>query len=85
MPHSPNLRPKGDGHVNYCRNPDFDLKGPWCYTTDPSIRWERCEVEICPDESMLIYLTFAQERLYLRINILDEMHHGRKSSTSDIF
>lgn len=31
---------------NYCRNPDGET-GAWCYTTDPEIRWEYCEVPIC--------------------------------------
>jgi len=29
---------------NFCRNPDNDPDGPWCYTVDPSLRWERCYV-----------------------------------------
>ncbi|KAF3831331.1 hypothetical protein GH733_000068 [Mirounga leonina] len=32
--------------LNYCRNPDGD-KSPWCYTTDPSVRWEFCNLEKC--------------------------------------
>ena len=27
---------------NYCRNPDGEPKGVWCYTTDPKTRWEYC-------------------------------------------
>ena len=33
--------------VNYCRNPDGENEGPWCYTTDPDMRWEYCDVPIC--------------------------------------
>ena len=36
-----------DDAANYCRNPDVGLKGPWCYTTDPSERWEFCEIDYC--------------------------------------
>jgi len=33
---------------NYCRNPDNEPEGPWCYTTDPGKRWEYCGVPTCP-------------------------------------
>ena len=29
------------GNHSYCRDTG---RGPWCYTTDPDIRWERCSV-----------------------------------------
>jgi len=33
---------------NYCRNPDESwTEGVWCYTTDPSKRWETCDVPLC--------------------------------------
>ena len=34
------------GH-NFCRNPDADEKGPWCYTTDPNTRYEYCNIPKC--------------------------------------
>ncbi|XP_078691944.1 uncharacterized protein LOC144922175 [Branchiostoma floridae x Branchiostoma belcheri] len=33
---------------NFCRNPDGS-GGPWCYTTDPDVRWEYCDVPTCDD------------------------------------
>ncbi|XP_078383586.1 uncharacterized protein LOC144666105 isoform X1 [Oculina patagonica] len=34
---------------NMCRNPDSSAPdGPWCYTTDPKVRWEYCNVSRCP-------------------------------------
>ncbi|XP_021361821.1 sushi, von Willebrand factor type A, EGF and pentraxin domain-containing protein 1-like isoform X1 [Mizuhopecten yessoensis] len=31
---------------NFCRNPDKEVS-PWCYTLDPSVRWEICPVPLC--------------------------------------
>uniref|UniRef100_A0A8C9T127 Macrophage stimulating 1 n=1 Tax=Scleropages formosus TaxID=113540 RepID=A0A8C9T127_SCLFO len=36
--------------LNYCRNPDGDRIGPWCYTTDPERRYESCNIPRCEDE-----------------------------------
>uniref|UniRef100_A0A452GQD4 Kringle domain-containing protein n=1 Tax=Gopherus agassizii TaxID=38772 RepID=A0A452GQD4_9SAUR len=35
-----------DLRQNYCRNPDGD-RAPWCYTIDPSVRWEYCNLRRC--------------------------------------
>ncbi|CAG2199219.1 PLG [Mytilus edulis] len=32
---------------NYCRNPDNEPHGPWCYTTDAKKRWEYCAIPYC--------------------------------------
>ena len=32
---------------NYCRNPDDEPEGPWCYTIDLGKRWEYCDIPIC--------------------------------------
>ena len=39
-------RPYLEGH-NYCRNPEGRGSQPWCYTTDPDMRWEYCNVPLC--------------------------------------
>ncbi|CAG2226653.1 PLG [Mytilus edulis] len=35
-----------DKNTNYCRDPD-NTGAPWCYTTDPNVRWEFCPVRKC--------------------------------------
>ncbi|XP_016008226.2 plasminogen isoform X2 [Rousettus aegyptiacus] len=58
---TPNKYPHANLTMNYCRNPDAD-KGPWCYTTDPRVRWEFCNLKKCSDteESPTNTQTLAQ-------------------------
>mmetsp|Transcript_3099 Transcript_3099/g.5688 ORF Transcript_3099/g.5688 Transcript_3099/m.5688 type:complete len:2005 (+) Transcript_3099:213-6227(+) len=41
--------PYGGLDENYCRNPtpDEDHQDAWCFTTDPSVEWEHCDVPLC--------------------------------------
>ncbi|TRY83075.1 hypothetical protein DNTS_013537 [Danionella cerebrum] len=32
---------------NFCRNPGGESDRPWCYTTNPNIRWEYCALPKC--------------------------------------
>ncbi|CAC5400511.1 MRC [Mytilus coruscus] len=41
---------------NYCRNPDNEPYGPWCYTTDVNQRWEYCDTPYC-DETVTPSIT----------------------------
>ncbi|XP_007943452.1 plasminogen [Orycteropus afer afer] len=45
---TPRNFPNADLTMNYCRNPDADER-PWCFTTDPSVRWEYCNLNKCPE------------------------------------
>nr|XP_058964160.1 plasminogen-like [Pocillopora verrucosa]XP_058964161.1 plasminogen-like [Pocillopora verrucosa] len=40
---------KSKNDSNLCHNPDSSAPdGPWCYTTDPNVRWEYCNISRCP-------------------------------------
>lgn len=41
--------PRNGLEENYCRNPDRDKRGPWCYTVDPSVRHQSCGIKKCED------------------------------------
>ncbi|XP_043562363.1 prothrombin [Chiloscyllium plagiosum] len=34
---------------NYCRNPDGDEDGAWCFTTDPEVEIDYCNLNYCDD------------------------------------
>ncbi|XP_043828130.1 prothrombin, partial [Dromiciops gliroides] len=60
-PHKPDLNssthPDSDLRENFCRNPDGSSTGPWCYTTDPTLRREECSIPICGKDSFTVPLT----------------------------
>jgi len=40
-----------DFDTNFCRNPDNMVDGAWCYTTDPNVRWEYCDIPTCETDN----------------------------------
>ncbi|XP_016532822.1 hepatocyte growth factor a isoform X1 [Poecilia formosa] len=46
----PDRYPKQDLRENFCRNPNNDPGGPWCYTTDPNVRAEECGIPQCSQD-----------------------------------
>ncbi|XP_053572492.1 hepatocyte growth factor [Bombina bombina] len=39
---------------NYCRNPDNDVHGPWCYTDSPLIPWDYCHISRCDGDTSVM-------------------------------
>ena len=42
-----NRYPNSDLTSNYCRNPDHDPNGPWCYTKANAEGYEYCGIPKC--------------------------------------
>ncbi|XP_058162249.1 prothrombin [Dasypus novemcinctus] len=60
-PHKPEINfttyPGADLQENFCRNPEGSTAGPWCYTTDPTVKREECTVPVCGQENFTVKLT----------------------------
>ncbi|XP_049426364.1 prothrombin [Epinephelus fuscoguttatus] len=37
-------------HENFCRNPNNNPDGPWCFTKDPTVQKETCRVPTCGED-----------------------------------
>ncbi|KAJ7417531.1 Muscle, skeletal receptor tyrosine protein kinase [Willisornis vidua] len=46
---TPQVFPELFDAENYCRNPGGENERPWCYTKDPAVIWEYCNVSPCGD------------------------------------
>ncbi|KAE8743856.1 Tyrosine-kinase receptor Ror2 [Frankliniella occidentalis] len=43
----PNVFPEVQNAENYCRNAGGEEHAPWCYTMDPIVRWQHCDIPLC--------------------------------------
>jgi len=89
-PHVPNDKfhdtsfPDGSREAaeNYCRNPDsFYLNGVWCYTMDPNVRREDCDVPECG--TVCLFLSLECINIYpYALCILVKMLYAMAASKS---
>ena len=64
---------------NYCRNvPEFE-RGPWCYTTSSSKRWDLCDVPMCSKSHSS--LSFIITRQIIRSRIIASLLRSQKRKT----
>nr|XP_018667559.1 low-density lipoprotein receptor-related protein 6-like isoform X2 [Ciona intestinalis] len=87
VPHRPKYIPQDGGEHNYCRNPDGDLKGTWCYTMNVSSRWEYCNIPKCFDDSLVIWTNYdAQSQSTHLLSVMaDPEVVKNKTDTSGVF
>ena len=62
----PNVFPEMSDSNNYCRNGGGIESSPWCYTMDPLVRWQHCDIEKCGKWRIELNIVFC---LYLQQNI----------------
>ncbi|KAF7993844.1 hypothetical protein HCN44_011113 [Aphidius gifuensis] len=72
---------------NYCRDPSRSIAGTWCYTTDPNVPQDLCDVKDCekPEEcTFLVRGSGIGRRLYiLPEHRLDGLHFALKAWEPD--
>ena len=69
----------GLGNHNYCRNPDLESVGIWCYTTT-SLRWEQCDPltvdEIYPERKAKAMELFRNTKRWKKM-VVDTVNNGK--------
>ncbi|KAK7582622.1 hypothetical protein V9T40_014067 [Parthenolecanium corni] len=53
----PKVFPEIQNAENFCRNAGGQEKSPWCYTMNPDIRWEVCDIPTCYDPNVIVLET----------------------------
>ena len=59
---------------NYCRNTD-GVESLWCYTTDPDVRGEFCDVPLCEDGKLICYHWVRLDTSYSALFMLQNVYH----------
>jgi len=88
-PHTVGIEPteeNGLGNHNFCRNPDGSEDKPWCFTMDPSVEKEVCQIPKCAG----LDRDFSEEADTLSVDIAKglnchcmDQHYGSTTTTAD--
>lgn len=73
-PHSHHLTkeyPELWGSHNFCRNPGGQMQAPWCFTLDPQVRVDLCDIQPC-SKSLAVATLLKLIRTILGLS----QHHG---------
>lgn len=62
---------------NYCRNPDGEPGGPWCYTNDRNKRWEYCNIPSCR-KILPLWIFVYWFSIIIGINIHETQNHAKQ-------
>ncbi|XP_058414689.1 hepatocyte growth factor-like protein isoform X8 [Diceros bicornis minor] len=80
-PHKPQFTPTSVPHAqleeNFCRNPDGDSHGPWCYTTDPGTPFDYCALRRCDDDEPLSILEPPDQVLFEKCGKRVDQRHSK--------
>ena len=61
---------------NYCRNPDNDTQGPWCYTADLEKKYDYCMIHMCSEPAAGIHPECKDDRRGL--DYQGKINHSRE-------
>ena len=64
---------------NYCRDPEGGWWKPWCFTEDPDVRWEQCDIPLC-NSTYYMYMNHTLIEKYLPS--VDQLANRHSISTS---
>ncbi|CAG9861956.1 unnamed protein product [Phyllotreta striolata] len=65
--------------LNFCRNPSRNPSGSWCYTSDPVLREDACDVRDCdkPEEcTVVVRTTHKGRKVFVLPQWKESGHHG---------